>query len=108
VQARFPNPQKTVLPGQFARVRFQTKERKGVLMVPQRAVQQNQSIQVVYTVAANNTVEARPVKTGERVGHDWIIEQGLRPGDRVIVEGVLSVRPGAPVRPVPYKADPRS
>jgi membrane fusion protein, multidrug efflux system len=108
VQARFPNPQKTVLPGQFARVRFQTKERQGVLMVPQRAVQQNQSIQMVYTVAANNTVEARPVKTGERVGHDWIIEQGLRPGDRVIVEGVLSVRPGAPVRPVPYKADPRS
>jgi len=53
-------------------------------------------------------VEARPIKTGERVGHDWIIEQGLRPGDRVIVEGVLSVRPGAPVRPVPYKADPRS
>ena len=108
VQARFPNPQKTVLPGQFARVRFQTKERQDVLIVPQRAVQQNQSIQVVYTLAANNTVEARPVKTGERVGNDWIIEQGLRPGDRVIVEGVLSVRPGITVRPTQYKAEPGS
>jgi membrane fusion protein (multidrug efflux system) len=77
-------------------------------MVPQRAVQQNQSIQVVYALAANNTVEARPVKTGERVGSDWIIEQGLRPGDRVIVEGVLSVRPGVTVRPIPYKAEPKS
>ena len=108
VQARFPNPQKTVLPGQFARVRFQTKQRQDVLMVPQRAVQQNQSIQVVYTLAANNTVEARPVKTGERVGNDWIIEQGLRPGDRVIVEGVLSVRPGITVQPTQYKAEPGS
>jgi membrane fusion protein (multidrug efflux system) len=107
VQARFPNPQRTILPGQFARVRFQTQERQGVLMVPQRAVQQNQSIQVVYALAANNTVEARPVKTGERVGSDWIIEQGLRPGDRVIVEGVLSVRPGVTVRPTPYKAEPK-
>jgi membrane fusion protein (multidrug efflux system) len=106
VQARFPNPERTVLPGQFGRVRFQTKAREGVIVVPQRAVQQNQTIQVVYTVTPDNKIDARPVKTGERVGNDWIIEQGLRPGDRVVVEGLLSIRPGVAVQPVPYKAEP--
>ena len=105
VQARFPNPQNVVLPGQFGRVRFQTKERQDVIVVPQRAVQQNQSIQSVYTVGDGNKIEARPVKTGERVGKDWIIEQGLRPGDRVVVEGLLSVRPGVSVKPIPYKPE---
>ena len=105
VQARFPNPQYLVLPGQFGRVRFQTKERQGVIIVPQRAVQQNQSIQSVYTVGADNKIEARPVKTGERVGNNWIIEQGLQSGDRVVVEGLLSVRPGVPVRPIPYQPE---
>lgn len=105
VQARFPNPENSVLPGQFGRVRFQTNSREDVILVPQRAVQQNQSMQMVYALTAQNKVEARPVKTGERVGNDWIVEQGLRPGDRVIVEGLLSVRPGATVRPTPFKAE---
>ena len=105
VQARFPNPQKTVLPGQFGRVRLQTRQREGVILVPQRAVQQNQSIQTVYVVAASNKVEVRPIKTAERVGNNWVIEQGLRAGDRVVVEGILSVRPGVTVRPVPYRAE---
>ena len=82
VQARFPNPEDLVLPGQFGRVRFRTKERQGVILVPQRAVQQDQSMQTVYTVGAGNKIEARPVKTGERVGNNWIIEQGLQSGDR--------------------------
>jgi membrane fusion protein (multidrug efflux system) len=105
VQARFPNPQHVLLPGQFGRVRFQTKERQAALLVPQRAVQQNQSIQTVYTVGAGDKIEARPVTTGERVGDDWIIESGLRPGDRVVVEGLLSVRPGVAVHPVPYRKE---
>ena len=105
VQARFPNPQRVLLPGQFGRVRFQTRERQGVFLVPQRAVQQQQSIQTVYAVGPDNKVEARVVTTGERVGDDWIIEQGLRPGDRVIVEGLLTVRPGIVVKPVPYKGN---
>ena len=105
VQARFPNPDNSVLPGQFGRVRLQTKSRQDVILVPQRAVQQNQSIQVVYTLSAQNKVEVRPVKTGERVGNHWIVEQGLRSGDRVVVEGVLTVRPGATVRPTAYKTE---
>ncbi len=110
LQARFPNPKRTVLPGQFGRVRVQMDERKGALVIPQKAVQQLQNMQTVYTVAPDNTVQMRPVTTGDRIGTSWVIEQGLKPGDRVIVEGQLKVRPGAKVQPQPYRppADPRS
>ncbi len=105
VQARFPNPEGVVLPGQFGRVRFQTDERKGVILVPQRAVQQVQALQTIYVVAPGNKVEARPVKTAERVGDDWIIDSGLKPGDSVIVEGQMRIGPGAPVTPRPFHAE---
>jgi membrane fusion protein (multidrug efflux system) len=59
-------------------------------------------MQTVYTVGADNKVEARAVKTAERVGDDWIIEQGLKPGDSVIVEGQMRIRPGAPVTARPF------
>ena len=103
MQAKFPNPERTILPGQFGRVRFQTDHREGVILVPQRAVQQNQNLQSVFVVSSGNKIEARPVKTGPRAGDDWIIEQGLNAGDRVVVEGLLSVRPGVVVHPVPYR-----
>ncbi len=106
VQAEFPNPQHQLLPGQFGRVRYVAEHRTGVILIPQRAVQQNQSVQTVYTVGHDNVVEARGVKTGPRVGESWLIEQGLKPGDRVIVEGLLTARPGSPVNPVPFKETP--
>jgi len=103
VQAEFPNPQHRILPGQFARVRYVAEHRTGVILIPQRAVQQNQSIQLVYTLDSSNKVEARPVKTGPRVGEMWLVERGLEPGDRVIVEGLLTVRPGLIVKPLPFQ-----
>ncbi len=106
LQARFPNPQRSLLPGQFGRVRFRTEERRGVIVVPQRAVQQLQSMQTIFTVGPDNKVQARAVKTGDRVGEGWIINQGLKEGDRVIVEGQLRVRPGMVVHPTPYKPAP--
>lgn len=104
MQARFANPQKTLLPGQFGRVRYKTDTRQNALVIPQRAIQQVQSMQTVFTVSPDNKVQARPVKTADRVGDDVIVEQGLRPGDRVIVEGQLRVRPGMPVQAKPYQA----
>ena len=104
MQAQFPNPQGVILPGQFGRVRFVSEQRTNAIIVPQRAIQQNQSIQSVYVVGPGNKIEARPVRTGPRVGDDWIIEQGLKPGEKVVVEGLLSVRPGAVVNPMPYRA----
>jgi membrane fusion protein (multidrug efflux system) len=99
LQARFPNPRHTALPGQFGRVRVQVEERRNALLVPQRAVQQLQSMKTVYVVEAGNKVAMRPVTTGSRVGERWVIEAGLKPGDRVIVEGQLRVRPGVVVEP---------
>ncbi len=103
LQASFPNPQHTLLPGQFGKVRVETELRRNVILVPQRAIQQLQSVQTVYTVNSANTVELRPITTAERVGEDWIVQQGLKPGDRVIVEGQLKVRPGMRVTPAPYR-----
>src|SRR5579864_4112074 len=103
LQASFPNPQHTLLPGQFGKVRLETELRKNVILIPQRAIQQLQNMQTVYTVGPGNKVELRPVTTAERVGESWIVTQGLKPGDRVIVEGQLRVRPGLSVNPNPYK-----
>lgn len=108
VQATFPNPNHVLLPGQFGRVRLITHQAKNVILVPQRAVQEMQSMQSVFTVSADNKVEVRGIVTGERTGDDWIVEQGLKPGDKVIVEGVQKVRPGSPVQTTPYKAPPAS
>jgi len=103
IQGTFPNPQHIILPGQFGRVRLLTREARNVIVVPQRAVQELQSMQSVFTVGADNKVEARSIVTGDRIGDRWIVTQGLKPGDTVIVEGVQKVRPGAPVQPSPYK-----
>ena len=103
VQGTFPNPEHTLLPGQFGRIRLRTQEVKNVILVPQRAVQELQSMQSVFTVGPDNKAQARNIVTGDRVGDSWIVTQGLKPGDKVIVEGVQKVRPGAPVQPSPYK-----
>jgi membrane fusion protein, multidrug efflux system len=103
LQAEFPNPQHRLLPGQFGRIRYVAEHRRGVILVPQRAVQQNQSIQTVFTVGPGERIEAHAVKTGARIGDSWLIEQGLRAGDRVVVEGLLTVRPGIVVHPIPYQ-----
>ena len=102
LQAEFPNPRHTLLPGQFGRVRYVAEHRTNAILIPQRAVQQNQSIQTVYTVGAGDKIESHAVKTGARIGDSWLIEDGLQPGDRVVVEGLLTVRPGVVVHPVPY------
>jgi membrane fusion protein (multidrug efflux system) len=107
LQARFSNPQHRLLPGQFGRIRVQMEVRKSALLVPQRAVQQLQNMQTVYTVGPDNQVQARPITTADRVGELWVVEQGLKPGDRVIVEGQLKVRPGARVQPRPYREPER-
>jgi membrane fusion protein, multidrug efflux system len=102
LQASFPNPRHTLLPGQFGRIRVQVDERKNVIVIPQKAVQQIQSMQTVYTVSADNKALMRPIVTGNRTGELWIVEQGLKPGERIVVEGQLKVRPGAAVEPQPY------
>jgi membrane fusion protein (multidrug efflux system) len=83
-------------------VRVTVRELHGALLVPQRAVNELQTSYEVAIVAADNKVEKRSVTVGERVGSLWVIEDGLKPGDRIIVEGMQKVRDGQIVKPVPW------
>jgi membrane fusion protein, multidrug efflux system len=89
----FPNPDATLLPGLFSRVKIQTGEKSGVFLVPQRAVTELQGIRTVYVVGKEEKVEKRTVTATERLGNLWAIEKGLEAGDRVIVEGIQRVQP---------------
>ena len=101
--AAFENPAGVLRPGQFARVRLPTSVAKGALLVPQRSVIETQGSYQVAVVTADNKASLRPVKVGERVGDKWIIQSGVDPTDRVIVEGFQKVKEGAPVAPKPYQ-----
>src|SRR5213075_1869949 len=95
----FPNPHNILRPGQYAKVRAVTAMHRGALLVPQRAVNELQGTTEIGVVGAGDTVTIKTVKTGERVGSDWIIEEGLQPGDRVIIEGFSRVKSGMKVVP---------
>jgi membrane fusion protein (multidrug efflux system) len=98
VRARFPNPARVLRPGQFARARGVIEERPNTVLVPQRAVQEQQSTRVVLVVDAAGKVVLRPVTLDERFADFYIVKSGLEPGERVIVEGAQKVRPGAQVK----------
>lgn len=98
----FPNPENVLRPGQYARVKALMATEKGALMVPQRAVAELQGTYRVAVVDADNTVRLRTVKVGERFEGFWVIREGLRPGERVVVEGIQKVREGVRVSPMPY------
>jgi membrane fusion protein (multidrug efflux system) len=106
LRAEFPNPQHILLPGQFVRVRFLGLTRNDAILVPQRAVLQGLNGPFVYVLADSNKVSARPVGATAWHGTQWIIDDGLRPGDKVIVDGTQKIKPDSPVRSVAY--DPRS
>ena len=99
VAVLFPNPDKLLRPGQFARIRAVIRTEIGALLVPQQAVTQLQTKYQMAVVNADNTVDIRIVNPGERIGSLWIIKEGLKPGERVIVEGLQKVRPGMKVEP---------
>jgi membrane fusion protein (multidrug efflux system) len=98
----FPNPKLLLRPGQYARVRAQTETKTNVFLVPQRAVLEMQGTKQVSVVGDDNKSHVKPVVTGEQVGSDIIIEQGLAPGDRLVIEGVEKAKEGTAVNPQPY------
>jgi len=97
--ALFPNPGNILRPGQYAKVRAVTGTKMGALLIPQRAVTELQGNYQVAVVDAQNKVAIASVKPGDRVGTMWVIDEGLKPGDRVVAEGVQKVGPGATVVP---------
>jgi len=99
----FPNPGNFLRPGQYGKVRVATSVRKDALLIPQRAVAEVQGKYMVAVVGADNKADIRPVKTAERVDSLWVILEGLKPGEKVVVEGIQKVRPGSPVNPKPFE-----
>jgi membrane fusion protein (multidrug efflux system) len=104
VAASFPNPGNLLRPGQFAKVRALMDTKKGAAIVPQRAVTELQGTYQVAVVESDNKVTVRPVKVSQRVGQNWVVDEGLKPGERVVAEGVQKVRPGTVVNPKPFAA----
>jgi membrane fusion protein (multidrug efflux system) len=98
LEASFPNPENIVRPGQYARVRASVSTKKDAVLVSERSVQELQGIFNIAVVKPDDTVEIRPIKTAERVGGLVVIESGVTPGERVVVEGLQRLRPGIKVK----------
>lgn len=104
LRAEFPNPQQLLLPGMYVRVRVEQGVDERAMTVPQQAVQRGTGGEAsLMVVGADNKVVSKPVTTGAAVGDRWIISSGLQPNDVVIVEGFQKLRPGAVVKPIPWK-----
>jgi membrane fusion protein (multidrug efflux system) len=104
LRAVFPNTEQLLRPGMTGRVRVTYDVAENAILIPQKAVTEMLGKQFVSVVGADAKVEQRAVKTGDRIGEQWLIEEGLKPGDTVVVEGVQKARPGSTVKPVPMGA----
>jgi len=102
IQALFPNPENRLRPGGYAKVRAVTDLRKGAAVIPQRAVQEVQGSYQVVGLSPDDTVAFRPVVVGPKTGSEWVIDDGLKPGERVVAEGAQRLRAGMKVVPKPY------
>jgi len=102
VASLFSNPRNILRPGQFARVRATIATLKGALLVPQRAVSELQGTYLLAVVGDDGKVDMRPVQVGERFESMWVIEKGLKPGEKVIVEGLQKVKQGMSVMTKPF------
>jgi membrane fusion protein (multidrug efflux system) len=103
--ALFANPGNVLRPGQYGKVRAVLRMERNALVIPQAAVTDEQGSYLVAVVGSDGRVAMRPVRVGERTGTMWVIQDGLKPGDRVVVEGQQNLRPGMPVQTKPFKAD---
>jgi RND family efflux transporter MFP subunit len=102
IAGTFPNPDFVLRPGQYGRIRAQTQTRTNIIVVPQRAVTEMQGTYQVVVVDEQNKAHVKPVTIGPQVGARWIIEKGLQPGDRVVVEGTQKAKEGVVVNPQPF------
>jgi membrane fusion protein (multidrug efflux system) len=110
VQATVENKTKLLRPGQYVKVRFKSDEIPNAVLVPQQAINQMQSIYMAYVVNDSNKINPRPVKTGIRTGSNWVITDGIKPGERVALIGNAIIKPNMEIKPVvnPYSYDSTS
>lgn len=100
----FPNPKRSLLPGQFVKVRFTGDTKTDAVLIPQRAVLQGPQGPFVFVVGPDEKVQIRDIVASEWKGDQWLIDEGLKTGDRVVVNGLMTIGPGAPVKAVPWSA----
>ncbi|MFJ7567057.1 efflux RND transporter periplasmic adaptor subunit [Herminiimonas sp. NPDC097707] len=103
LRAEFPNPDRQLLPGMYVRARVEQAINENAITVPQQAISRTPDGAAVMVVSAENKVVSRPVITGAASGDSWVISDGLKDGDQVIVEGLQKIKPGATVKPVQWK-----
>ena len=99
LRAAFPNPERRLQPGQYVRLRILLSERPDALVVPQTAIQESQGSASLFVVAPDQTVQVRPVRMGPRVGPLWVVEEGVKPGEHVVIKGLQQIRAGMRVEP---------
>ena len=105
LRARFPNPQRLLLPGMFVRAVFSQSVQNNAFLVPQQAVQRDpKGNATLFVVGAGNKAEQRNVDAGRSLGAYWVVTKGLKAGDRIITQGLADLKPGAPIQPVPANA----
>jgi membrane fusion protein, multidrug efflux system len=104
VRISVPNPERLLRPGLFVRVRVAAFENPNGIRIPQQAVQELQGLKSVYVIGPDDKAEHRPIVATHRLGNDWVADSGLKPGERVVVEGAGKIRPGATVKPVTASA----
>jgi membrane fusion protein, multidrug efflux system len=104
VRISIPNPDRILRPGLFVRVIVAAFENPNAIRIPQQAVQELQGLKSVYVIGPDDKAESRQIVASYRLGNDWVVDSGLKPGDRVVVEGVGKLRAGAPVKPVAIAA----
>jgi membrane fusion protein, multidrug efflux system len=105
VQVQFPNPDSVLRPGGFGRISTVVRIQKNALLVPQRSVSELQGGFLVAVVGSDNKVRIQPVKMGQKSGEMWIVDEGLKQGERVVAEGVQKVQEGTEVKPKPYQSN---
>jgi membrane fusion protein (multidrug efflux system) len=106
VQASFPNPEELLRPGQFTKVRINIQVVKDAIMIPQRCVIEIQGLHSVFVVDSNNTIQTRDIQVGDKVGSSWMITEGLKPGEKVVYEGLQRVKDGATVKATAAQIEP--
>ncbi len=105
IQAHFPNPNRLLRPGLYAKVKAEMYVVKGALLVPQKCVSELQGQYSVFVLKSDDTVEARQIKVGERIGDLWLITDGLKPGETIALEGLQSIRTGTKINPTVVEID---
>jgi membrane fusion protein (multidrug efflux system) len=108
LRAAFANPDRLLQPGQYVRLRVLLDERPDALLVPQAAVQESQGSASVFVVGADQTVQSRVVKMGPRFGALWVVEDGVKAGEQVVVKGLQQIRAGMRVEPTVETTEPES